>query len=178
MNTKAIGFLVGILTGIVVFVLLMLVVNKNRSVKTEYDERQELLRGKGFKYGFFAGLIYVVVLMLLDMMEIAIPATQEVIYFSIIFVAATVMTSYCILTGAYFGINNDRKRFYILSIFVMVINLLTPIRFMIDGSFIQNGLLSTSCINLMCATLFFFISVECIIRNVIEKEAGEADEEP
>lgn len=174
---KMLGLMISIIFGIVLFVVMMIFVNKNRSMKTEYDERQELLRGNGFKVGFYAGMAYSAILMILAMAEIDIPVNQEVIYFSVLFVMGVAMSTYDIFTGAYFGLNNSKGRFYFVMIVISVLNIIVPIRFIIDGSFIQNGTVTTSAVNLLCAVWFLLIGVECFIKNLLDKRAGAEDEE-
>lgn len=175
--TRAIGFIVGIVFSLVLIAVLMKIVNKNRKIRTEYDERQKLLRGNGYRYGAVVAMVYVFILISFSLSGVSFPVRQEVIYFSIIFVWVLVVTSYCIMTGAYFGLNNDRRRFAIVSFFIVIVNLITPVMSIIDGTFLQEGMVSAPCINLMCVVLFLVIAIECLIKEIIEREDGEDDEE-
>lgn len=171
------GFIAGITFAVILSCVLMIIVNKNKRIKTEYDERQELLRGKGYRYGAITAIVYAAILMCCSLNGVSLPVRQEVIYFSIIFVLLLVMTSYCIMTGAYFGLNNDRRRFGIVSFFVVIINLITPVMHIVNGTFIQDGMVSAPCINLLCVILFLAIAIECLIKDIIERKNGEDDEE-
>ena len=174
---KTIGILVGIIVGILLVPIVLMCINKDKKMKTEYDEMQEIIRGKGFKYGFFTGAIYTALLMILQIAKISIPATQEVIYFSIIFIALAVYVGYCVLKGAYFGLNSNRKRFYIFMFSISLINFAVPINYMIDGSFVQEGIITDSCINLMCGMLFFVVGICGVVKISIDAKGRTADEE-
>lgn len=53
MNTMSIAYLagglVGILIGLVLVAILIRYVRTDKKIKAKYDERQELIRGRGFK---------------------------------------------------------------------------------------------------------------------------------
>lgn len=174
---RVIGFIVGSVFSLVLIAVLMKIMNKNRKIRTEYDERQKLLRGNGYRYGAVVAMLYVFILMFFSLNGVSFPVRQEVIYFSIIFVWALVVTSYCIMTGAYFGLNNDRRRFGIVSVCVVIINLISPVMHIVNGTFLQDGMVSAPCINLMCVILFLAIAIECLIKDIIERKNGEDDEE-
>ncbi len=57
-NALTVGVVIGLIVGIICVVLLLAVTKTDENVKYKYDERQELVRGRGFKYGFFILLIY------------------------------------------------------------------------------------------------------------------------
>ena len=52
--SHALGFILGVtlITGIIV-AMLMFFTSRDKKLKRKYDERQELIRGKAFKYAFY-----------------------------------------------------------------------------------------------------------------------------
>ena len=88
MSEYSIGKLVGSLVGFVIGIVLVLIVskfaNKNRKVKTEYDERQKVLRGEGYKYGFYAMAIYAALNTILGIADCALPVEPSVYNFTYI----------------------------------------------------------------------------------------------
>ena len=52
MNGKGAGFAVGITVGVILVMVLLKMSNTDKKIKTEYDERQERIRGKAYKYAF------------------------------------------------------------------------------------------------------------------------------
>ena len=56
------GVAVGMMVGVIIIVALFKFANTNRAVKTEYDERQLVLRYKGYRVGFYTMLVYEIVM--------------------------------------------------------------------------------------------------------------------
>ena len=53
MNVEmALGMVTGLVLGLILFIIILKVTKKDGKIKCQYDERQELARGKGFKYGY------------------------------------------------------------------------------------------------------------------------------
>ena len=61
MNGKGAGFVIGLIVGIILVMVLIKMANKDRRIKTEYDERQEKIRGKAYKYAFYTMIYYQVI---------------------------------------------------------------------------------------------------------------------
>ena len=95
MNGSSIGFAMGVIVGLILVVLLFKYANRDGKVKTEYDERQKAVRGKAYRYAFYAVMIYEALVCWLSM-GIELPAEQSVIHFFGIFVGITVQACYCI----------------------------------------------------------------------------------
>ena len=51
-ESMVLGILCGLLIGGIVVVIILKLTKEDGSVKCKYDERQQLVRGIGFKYGF------------------------------------------------------------------------------------------------------------------------------
>ena len=83
------GVLCGFAVGIVLVIIIAKICNRNRKMKTEYDERQNIVRGNGYKYGFYAMMIYAALLVVLGVAEIDLPAESCVTAFSIILSAGS-----------------------------------------------------------------------------------------
>ncbi len=173
---RMIGIVLGITVGILLTIVIIGITHKTKDGKMgkcEYDERQEALRGKSFKVGFYATLTYVVILLAINAIGIELPVERPVIYFSIIFVGILAMVSHSLWTGAYWGINSDRRRFIIIELFVSLVNFVVPVRFMLDGSFITNGKIGASAINLLCGILFLCIFIQDAIKNAISSKEDD-----
>ncbi len=53
MNAKvSAGMAMGLMVGLVIAVILLKVANKDHKLKTQYDERQELVKGKAINIAF------------------------------------------------------------------------------------------------------------------------------
>ena len=55
---KSAGFVIGIVIGLIACVVLFKISNTNHKSKTEYDERQQVIRGKAYRYAFYVLAVY------------------------------------------------------------------------------------------------------------------------
>lgn len=174
---KVIGLILGVVVGLILAAVIIGVTNKNKDGKFgkfEYDERQEKFNGKSFKLGFLVAMGYSGLLTLLGLCGVEFPVIEPIVYFSVLFVGVLAMSSYSIWTDSYWGLRTNRRMFIILMSLCTLLNFLVPIRFMIDGSFIENGKVGPTGLNLMCGIVFLAIFVQDSIRHAISKR--EEDE--
>ena len=175
------GRLVGLATGIIVGLLICYIaakkMNKNGKIKTEYDERQKEIRGKGYKCGFWAETIFFAILMILDVAEVKIPAVNTVIYFTGFMFGAIVLFTYCIWNGAYFGINNNVKSWTIFLSIVGIFNLFIGYMSYRDGELIFDGILGTGFINILCGVMILFAVLVYFIKKLVDAREVLSDEE-
>ncbi len=172
---KLIGVLCGFVLGIVLVVIIARICNRNRKMKTEYDERQMILRGRGYRWGFYAMLIYAALNVVLGATEIEVPAEPAVIAFSYIFVGAMVNCIYCIGHDAYWGLNNSKGRYLIIFAVITLINIAGVARAIATGSLIVDGRLSTTGINLMVTIMLVVIVAVLAVQACRERAAGKGD---
>ena len=65
------GFAVGILVAIIICVVLFKLLNTDKKIKTQYDERQQEIRGRAYKYSFYTVIFEEAIIMLIRMSGIA-----------------------------------------------------------------------------------------------------------
>ena len=174
---RLVGLAVGVCVGLIICFIAFRKMNKDGKLKTEYDERQTEIRGKGYQIGFWAEAIFFALLMLLDIAEVEIPAVKTVIYFSGIMFGIVVMYSYCIWKGAYFGLNNDAKRWTLFLIFFGVLNLFIGYIEYFDGSLIVDGILMPGFVNVLCGIMLLLAVALHYIRKTIDSKETASDEE-
>ena len=170
---RSVGVASGIIVGLIICIFLIKYMNRDKKLKTEYDERQEAVRGKGYTFGFWGCMAGAALVMILDCGGFEI-ANRFVMDFFIIFVGLIVQVTYCIWNDGYYGINTNRKRFYIISIIAALCNLLSVIGNIKGGSFIADGVLQDSGVNFLIVVLFIVIGVELIIKERIDHEESQA----
>lgn len=171
---KLIGASVGLLVGIVLVIIATKFSNRNKSLKTEYDERQQILRGVGFKYGFYGMLIYGAITTILGIADLPLPLEPAVMGFSYVFIGAIIDIGYCIFHDCYWGLNNNRLRWGIVMAVAGVINAIAAIVAIKEGAFINDGNVSTPGINALCAILLICLAIFVAIKASMEKkEASE-----
>ena len=108
------GVAAGLGTGIILCVVLFRYGNKDKKIKTSYDERQEAIRGVAFKYAFYTILVYEMILMAAGVAGITFPFPEYVVNFLGIMLGCTVLGVYCIWKDVFWGLNNNRKRYYVI----------------------------------------------------------------
>ena len=171
---KLVGALVGFVVGIVLVAIFSKFANKNRKLKTEYDERQKVLRGEGYKYGFYAMAIYAVLNTILGIADYSLPVEPAVYNFSYIFIGAVVDIGYCVFHDCYWGLNNNKSKWCIVMGFAGLINAVAVVIACTEGAFIYNNMISTPGINLLCAILCLFLAISVFVKSLMDKkEAAE-----
>lgn len=96
-----------ILYFIILAIVIAIVIFGSNTKKKNYDERQELIRGRGYKYGFIAVVIAALVVLNLDLFDIKISINAAVIV--PLYVGVFVISIYDIINHAYFGTNEKRQ---------------------------------------------------------------------
>lgn len=166
---KSLGMLTGVLIGLVLTVIILRVVNKDKKIMTEYDEMQKVVRGKGYKIAFYAAMIYEAILCIFDI-GVNLPAEPVVVHFSTIFIGITVLSVYCIWKDAFVGLNTRLGRYILVSVFISAINLLVAAFAWHEGSMYIGGKLQAPFVNFLCGLLFAVIGVTGLIRKMQKQE--------
>lgn len=99
MDSFAIGFIVGI----VAFFILLLKTGK----KGKFDERQELIRGRGFKYGF--GAVCLVDALLLIVVRM-VRLSPQLLLVVTLFTGLWIFSLYALWNSAYFAMNQQKVK--------------------------------------------------------------------
>ncbi|MCR4694937.1 MAG: hypothetical protein K5773_06415, partial [Pseudobutyrivibrio sp.] len=157
MNDYQYGVVAGLVTVFVIAVIIGVLIRKingGHTMKGEYDERQILARGKGYRIGFLFYMFEMVVMLIISSLELTLPFTDSALY-AILFILPIGTTSvYFILNDAYMGLNSNKKFYIRLSIVVAVANLITFGEEVITGGCFEKGKLSGNILNLGVAILF------------------------
>lgn len=162
--------------GLLVAVAISIISNKNKKIKTEYDERQEAIRGRGFKYAFFTACGLLLALYIIDLSETALPMGYGLICFSVIIISGLVLSIYAIIKDAYWGSNSNRKRFTCAMGVITLINIVASIVYFKEGMLIKDGILTDSFANVECALIFIILFVVSLIKNLVNKSDEEEEE--
>jgi hypothetical protein len=175
------GFVVGmllciIITLVVCFVLLS-ILNTDRRAKTVYYERQQMVRGKGYKYSFYTIIGLLVLLITFDVGDIQLPIKHSVLYFCVIVVGIMVHTTYCIFNDGYFGLNNPPKLYYISFIVIGLMNVLIGILNGLKTGFTDDGMLDTPVINFLCGMMFVVLGISILIKKLMVKDDIDDEDE-
>ncbi len=172
---RASGLTAGLVVGLIICVFLFKYMNKDKKILTKYDERQEMARGRAYKYGFWATMAAAAVVMITDVAGISL-ASSFTKYFFIVFVGILVQISYSIWNDAYLGVNTNKKRLMIICILAGLFNLLGVIGSIKGGQFIVDGVVSDFGSNLMCCILLMLAGIELLIKDRLDKKHEAVEE--
>lgn len=166
--------LITVLFGVVAFVslcgIIFLFVQRKKTEK-KYDERQDIIRGIGYKYGFFAMLIYNTMAYIIYLCNVNLPVSADVLFIFGILLGAIVVATYCIWKDAYYALNENRKQVNTLLGVIGALNIGIGIMNCFQGNAIENGKLGTGAINLVCGVLFIYIFIIIMVKSIVDKRS-------
>ena len=168
---KSAGLTVGILIGLVLAFALILISNNNRKVRTEYDERQLRVRGDAYRYAFYSVIICEVILLILEFGEVVLPIPAYVLHFGGILIGVLVLCTYCIWKDAYWGLNNNRRRYGIILIVTGLLN-----AFPLCGALSHRSTLDFPYVNLLTCIMLLVVGVELLLKHFLDRRAESRGE--
>ena len=176
MNGKNIGMAMGIFIGIIISLFVIKAFNKDGKMKTKYDEMQELVRGRAYKYAFWILVIYEVLLILADCLNLDLRSSNYLLQFIGIIIAVMVHAIYSIWNDAYIGLNTNPKRFAIICTVISIINLAIGIGSITRVGLLENGMIRDSLSNLLCGICFLVLAVVLFIKRSHDSAEEESEE--
>ena len=174
----AMGFALAIVMAVVI--LFILWKYKKKTVKGNFDERQELIRGRGYKYATFTLLI----LLALDMMAESsgiidvLPVAREIVTFFIIMAGVMVYALYCIKNDSFFGVGQDTRTYRALMWVIIVLNAFTGLNGLRDGVMENGKLASSPCMSLVFCTGFTIIMIALYVKKAKNAREELSEESP
>lgn len=169
-NFFLIGLIFGMLFAIVVFGVVMIVVLKNKSAN-QYDERQILVQGKSYKYGFFTLIGYFVIMGFL--MEAGlVPFMEDTVVCVVgIMMGLLVYVGHALWNDAYFPLNENKGKVLLCLGLICVSNLLIGLANMSNMNFLTDGKLNFRSVNLICVFTLLVVIAEIIVKTIIDKKS-------
>lgn len=169
----SIGYIIGLLAGILVGVGVVALLFKLRVVDTTFDERQERARGQAYKYGFWTLLAC---LMLYGVSDEALGRWCDVLTGVMLCgaVAITVFAAVCIVKDAYLSLKEKPRTVMTLFAVITLLNLGIGVLHMLDGSVVEDGVLTAGAVNLICGVMVLVILVIYMVNYLLaRREDGE-----
>ena len=167
-NWYAIGAGAGVMIAVVLVVLILALTKNGRSAKCQFDERQELVRGRGAKYAFYTLLICNAVVGALEIAEFPRFADTDVLMIINCLMGICVYVVYCIWYDGYFALNENRKRLMIAFAVIGISNFLLSAVGFASGGMVQDGRLTFRSLNLFCGILFIVIFTTMYLKKVFK----------
>ena len=163
-------FLILVLFGIILAD--MILVKLGRSNRYRYDERQELVRGRGFRYGFCA-MAAVLILQAAYGDRLAQYFTYEMFAILCLCIGILVNTVYVIWHDGYFPVN-EHPLSVILGLFALFfIQLFQTVHAVRIGMFVQNGEARGGVGNLILTVVFLTELLAILFRYIWKRREKE-----
>lgn len=151
------GILSGLVIGMVLVIVILRLTKKDYSLRCKYDERQQLVRGRGFKYGFFTLMLYDIFYGFGNViLEKQVVDHMTAVFFGV-FLGIAVYASYCIWHEGYFSLNENPKRVMLVFAILAVSNFIIFAVQILHGTVMKDGIITYHCVNLLCGVLFIII---------------------
>lgn len=160
----SVWYLAGFLFGLAVVAIIGIVWLIKRRGACEYDERQELARGKAFQAAFFVLFGYLVITGILDLVWGIRFGDSFTSSFVGICIAIVVFACSCIAHDAYFSIHDKPRNMILIFVLLTVVNGLIGIINLLKYGFMPNGILTTDSMNLICAVMSLCILVAILLK--------------
>lgn len=176
------AYIAGIVCGLVLVAVVGFIIGfargfarkKRQQSTAEYDERQEAVRGRGFKYGYVSLVAYLAVYALQDALEIYWCRLGAGLFLGFL-LSVTVFVIYCIYKDAYFRVS-DRPGFYaVLCALLAAANLVCGL--VVPGlkGIEKEPMLGIEDINFMVAGFVFIIFINVLVKLWLDKRAEEME---
>ena len=155
-------------------VAIIILASKMTKIKNcNFDERQEIFQGRAYKYAFFAYLIYGAgygaVSSLLEKDFMTTPTALLVgMYISLMIFAV-----YNIWNDSFLSFNQKPVNHISLFSAVTICCGVSGISAIIDGSIIENGVLTLDCIGVISSIAFATILITMLIKIIVNKKAEQ-----
>lgn len=160
-----------ILIFLVAFVLIISRLTKNKNCN--FDERQELIRGRAYKYAFFTYLIYGVGYSAVSSLLEKDFMTTSTAFMVGLYISLIVFAVYNIWNDSFFAFNQKPVSYISLFFIVTICSGIGSITSIRDGSIIENGSLTLDCIGTVCAIAFAIILITMLIKMILNKKAEQ-----
>ncbi len=165
--------MLGALAGVLLCILIFKKTKTDGRIRCQYDERQNMARGNGFKYGFFTALFGNILYGMLISTGELFPVEHGVGIMIIGLVSLAVYVIYCIWHDAYFALNEKRSQLIVIFLGIGVVNLVLGISNIMHGEAFTDGMLNIRSFNLFCGLLFLVIFAAMFLKHAVSGREGE-----
>lgn len=153
--------------------LLLFFAKKDVSRGHEFDERQEIVRGKAFMYGFFIMIVYYGIAALCTMCDIVIPLEMEVLLFVGIMIGILLFACYCVWKDAYFSLNEKKKTLIAAFGIIGLADILIGIYNLLDSLIIENGKMNYRGLPFLCGAMMVVLLITVAVKTVCDRKNEE-----
>lgn len=175
MNEYALGVMFGILIAVLVVTIISYIKRRKYGRPEEFDERQQLIRGKAYQHAF-------VVTLCASALYGALVAITERPYMAdgvaallVTFIGVGTFGAESILRDAFYTARNRPKTYILLYIACILSQIAGAIGHIRNNDLVQNGVLTMNVLPLVCIVLFSVILI-CLVVKAVQKPKEDDDE--
>lgn len=156
---------------VMVFMVLMVARIRKKGTAKVFDERQLIIRGKAYKYGFFSALAALAVLIFCN----AVLSFDMLLFgaASCMFFGLTVFAVYCIWNDAFLSFKQKPSSYLLIGGIVIVVNGSGVVKRLVEGTEIAELLNDVFCLNILCAAAFMVIEITIAIKLIASRRENE-----
>lgn len=173
----AAGLAFGILAALIIFIIFWKF--KKKTMKGTFDERQELVKGKGYKYAFFTVLILMTFDLLAESYGVIddLPLPRSLILFIMVLAGVMVYALYCIRNDSYFGVGNDTRTYRAMMWVILALNAFSGITGLREGVMVDGKIVFGPFLSLIFAASFAVLLIALYVRKrgSVSEESAEDD---
>lgn len=171
------GFLAGGILAAIIGVVFIYILRKytrtDNATKCKYDERQQLVRGIGFKYGFFTFTFYNIAAAALISLRKKQYIDHAALMLIGILISTFVYAVFCIWKEGYFSLNENPKYVIITFSAIALLNFGIGWRSYLRGLMFENGVLTSHCINFLCGILIILLFPVMAAKHISKQKEEE-----
>ncbi len=173
-----IGTICGVLVGVLIAFLVLKLIKNDKSVKSKYDERQEVHRGRAYKYGFFTLMGYCGLLTVFEIADVELPFEDSVTIFLGVLIAIGVFATVAIENDAYIALNENYLKVFVSFALIGASNMVIGAVACFTGNIIVDGKVSCAAINIFAGIILIYLLILCERHHYLNEESEVEDEEP
>lgn len=171
---EIIGAVLGIIFAAAAIAAVLLFARAVRKEKThgdtEYDERQLMLREKGYRLGFFVTLIAEALVLLLLEYDVIPAASATMAVYTALIAGVAVFAVFCAMQDVFFPMGEKGTTSLVLWAGLALVNGLSAGIRIANGTMVRNGAIRFSDGSyIVNAALFLTILAACLIRRFVKE---------
>ena len=179
MNNYSTPWIIGLGCGIlfaVIYLIIRKIIQKGKSA--DYDERQQLIRGKSYTVGFYVTILLETAYLFACEFYKPIIANNALIQFTILITGLIVAVYIQVWNDAYFNLKENPKRWICVMAVATVLNLVSFIRLTSEEGIFHDGALDFACVSLLIAVYIIILMVLLGIKAAKNKKLeNQSDDE-
>ena len=173
-NYVAIAIGLGVMMGIGGLVIILALTKNGDDARSQYDERQQIARGKAYRAGFYTMGLAILVMFVLEMAGVSLPIERSLTYFMIFVLGGLALIAVNIWNDSYYAMNENPVRFVIIFALIALFELMVGIRYLTTGQMVVNGILTFRAMSFVVVFMLLFVLVMTLIKRLKDKREEDA----